>query len=59
VTKPKGQRSRLAYAVRHGGKEDDMNVTANEAWGWAAGTGVLWALSYFFWRRLEGMPASA
>lgn len=21
------------------------------AWGWAAGTGVLWALSYFFWRR--------
>lgn len=23
------------------------------AWGWAAGTGVLWALSYFFWRRLE------
>jgi hypothetical protein len=23
-----------------------------EAWGWAAGTGVLWGLSYFFWRRL-------
>jgi hypothetical protein len=22
------------------------------AWGWAAGTGVLWALSYVFWRRL-------
>jgi hypothetical protein len=22
-----------------------------EAWGWAAGTAVLWALSYFFWRR--------
>jgi hypothetical protein len=22
-----------------------------EAWGWAAGTGVLWALSYVFWRR--------
>jgi hypothetical protein len=20
-----------------------------EAWGWAAATGVLWALSYFFW----------
>src|SRR4029450_9296907 len=20
-----------------------------EVWGWAAGTGVLWALSYFFW----------
>jgi hypothetical protein len=27
-----------------------------EAWGWAAGTSVLWVLSYFFWRRL---PASA
>ena len=27
-----------------------------EAWGWAVGTGVLWGLSYFFWRRL---PASA
>src|SRR4030095_14371590 len=24
-----------------------------EAWGFAAGTGVLWALSYFFWRRVE------
>ena len=22
-----------------------------EAWGFAAGTGVLWGLSYFFWRR--------
>ena len=26
-----------------------------EAWGWAAGTSVLWAISYFSWRRL---PAS-
>jgi hypothetical protein len=25
-----------------------------QAWGWAAGTGLLWALSYFFWRRLPG-----
>jgi hypothetical protein len=24
-----------------------------QAWGWAAGTGALWALSYFFWRRTE------
>src|SRR6476660_8569357 len=24
-----------------------------EAWGFAAGTGVLWGLSYFFWRHLE------
>jgi hypothetical protein len=23
------------------------------AWGWAAATGVLWALSYFFWRRIQ------
>jgi hypothetical protein len=23
------------------------------AWGWAAFTGVLWGLSYFFWRRLQ------
>lgn len=24
-----------------------------ERWGWAAGTAVLWALSYVFWRRLQ------
>jgi hypothetical protein len=24
-----------------------------QAWGWAAGSGVLWALSYFLWRRLQ------
>jgi hypothetical protein len=24
-----------------------------EAWSFAAGTGVLWAFSYFFWRRLQ------
>jgi hypothetical protein len=24
-----------------------------DAWGWAVGTGVLWAASYFFWRRLQ------
>ena len=29
-----------------------------EAWGWAAGTSVLWGLSYFFWRRLRATPAS-
>ena len=27
-----------------------------EAWGWAVGTGVLWGLSYFLWRRLEATP---
>jgi hypothetical protein len=24
-----------------------------QAWGFAAGTAVLWGLSYFFWRRME------
>ena len=28
-----------------------------EAWGFAVGTGVLWGLSYFFWRRLQATPA--
>ena len=30
-----------------------------EAWIWAAGTGVLWGVSYFFWRRLQAAPAIA
>jgi DoxX-like protein len=25
-----------------------------QAWGWAAGSGALWALSYLLWRRLPG-----
>jgi|SRR5689334_17391787 len=29
-----------------------------EAWGWAAGTGVLWALSYSLWRRAEATMVS-
>ena len=28
-----------------------------EMWGWAAATGVLWGISYFFWRRLQARPA--
>lgn len=28
-----------------------------DAWSWTAGTGVLWGLSYFFWRRLQTAPA--
>jgi hypothetical protein len=24
-----------------------------DAWGWAAGTFVLWGLSYFLWRRVQ------
>jgi DoxX-like protein len=28
-----------------------------EAWSWSVGTGVLWALSYFFWRRLQAAPS--
>jgi hypothetical protein len=30
-----------------------------EVWAWAAATGVLWGLSYFFWRRLQATQASA
>ena len=29
-----------------------------EAWGFAAATGVLWALSYFLWRNLPAAPVS-
>jgi len=28
-----------------------------EAWGWAAGTGVLWVLSYVLWRRQASVPS--
>jgi len=28
-----------------------------QAWSWAAGTSVLWGLSYFFWRRSESATA--
>jgi hypothetical protein len=30
-----------------------------EAWSWSAITGVICGLSYFFWRRVQAMPASA
>ena len=30
-----------------------------EAWSFAVATGVLWGLSYFFWRRLEASSARA
>lgn len=30
-----------------------------DAWGWAAGTAVLWGISYFLWRRLNGTPREA
>jgi hypothetical protein len=30
-----------------------------EAWSWSVVTGVLWGLSYFFWRRVKAMSASA
>jgi hypothetical protein len=30
-----------------------------ESWGYAAATGALWGVSYFFWRRLQATPASA
>ena len=25
------------------------------AWSWAVGTGILWATSYFFWRRMQAV----
>ena len=28
-----------------------------DAWGWAAGTAVLWTLSYVLWRRVQPTPA--
>ena len=28
-----------------------------QTWSWAAGTGVLWGLSYYTWRRLQATPA--
>ena len=30
-----------------------------DAWGFAVATGVLWALSYFFWRRLQAIAPKA
>jgi hypothetical protein len=30
-----------------------------QAWGWAAGTAVLWALSYGFWRALQAKPGAS
>ena len=27
-----------------------------QVWSWAAGTGVLWGLSYFLWRKLQATP---
>lgn len=30
-----------------------------EAWGFAVGTGVLWGLSYYFWRRVQTAPIEA
>lgn len=29
------------------------------AWSWAAGTGILWGASYFFWRRMEAARINA
>ncbi|HYQ15203.1 MAG TPA: DoxX family protein [Polyangiaceae bacterium] len=29
-----------------------------EKWSWAAGTAVLWALSYGLWRRLQAAPSA-
>ena len=29
-----------------------------QAWGWPAGTAILWALSYLLWRRAQTAPAA-
>ena len=39
--------------VAHLSVGDDVS-----AWGWAAGTAVLWGISYYFWRRLQAAPAA-
>jgi hypothetical protein len=30
-----------------------------DAWGWSVGTGVLWAASYYLWRRIDAASAAA
>ena len=39
----------VSALIAHFAVGDGVNV-----WGWAAGTGVLWCASYFFWRRMQG-----
>jgi hypothetical protein len=48
MTRPSYFRVELAWAKVGDGPE---------AWGWAVGAGVLWGLSYFFWRRLQATLA--
>ena len=49
---------RVAISVAGPRIQESLHISP-EAWGWAVGTGVLWGLSYFFWRRLEAAPAKA
>ena len=44
---------RLRHQPRLGAHRPLLGGRWPEAWGWAAATGVLWGLSYFFWRRLQ------
>jgi hypothetical protein len=39
----------VSALIAHFAVGDGVNV-----WGWAAGTGVLWGASYYFWRRMQG-----
>jgi hypothetical protein len=39
--------------VAHLSVGDDVS-----AWSWAAGTAVLWGISYYCWRRLQSEPAA-
>ena len=41
----------------HPERSDGLDGVIRNAVKWAAGNGVLWALSYFFWRRLQVNPA--
>ena len=43
----------------HGVRAFLAQISAYGTRGWAAATGVLWGLSYFFWCRLRATPASA
>jgi hypothetical protein len=54
--------SRVSRLFRHGCEGGIAHFSAGdgpEAWGWAAGSSVLWGLSYFFWCRVQTASAIA
>jgi len=42
---------RLRHQTRFSARRSPLGRRWPGGWGWAVGTGVLWGLSYFFWRR--------